>query len=203
MVRPALNLPQTLSGKKFTLKIPHNFLMKPGGTSVAALTSAILAPQNFVAISSPECTNCEYSEPSIDDILEFVSHEKDDSQKQTSQWLGSLEYETHERCPQCFSEMMQPISFKTIPSVLVFEINSKNIKVSKTLKFEQEGETVPLDVRGLIYHEDFHFTSHIIGTDGMITGSSCEKEGDFDKFFSKRLLKCKRKQLILVVYARV
>ena len=55
--------------------------MEPGGTSVAALTSAILAPQNFVAISSPECTNCEYSKPSIDDSLEFVSHEKDDSQK--------------------------------------------------------------------------------------------------------------------------
>jgi hypothetical protein len=78
------------------------------------------------------------------------------------------------------------------------------------LKFEQEGETVVLDVRGSIYHGDFHFTSHIIGTngivwyhDGMTTGSNCENKGDFDKFFSKKLLKCKRKQLILVVYARV
>jgi hypothetical protein len=46
--------------------------------------------------------------------------------------------------------MMQPISSKSIPSVLVFEINSRNIKVSKTLKFEQEGEAVALDIRGLI-----------------------------------------------------
>ena len=88
--------------------------------------------------------------------------------------------------------------------------NSRNIKVSKTLKFEQEGETVVLDVRGLIYHGDFHFTSRIIGTDGIVwyhhgmtTGSSCENEGDFDKFSSKKLLKCKRKKLILVVYAKV
>src|SRR5258705_7083022 len=154
--------------------------------------------------------NCEYSEPSIDDSLEFVLHEKDDSQKSTSQWLGSLEHETHERCPQCLAALMQPISFKTIPSVLVFEINSRNIKVSKTLKFEQEGETVVLDVRGLIYHGDFQFTSHIIGTDGIVwyhdgvtAGSSCEIEGDFDKFSSKKLLKCKRKQLILVVYVRI
>jgi len=154
--------------------------------------------------------NCEYSEPSIDDSLEFVLHEKDDSQKSTSQWLGSLEHKTHERCPQCLSALMQPISFKTIPSVLVFEINSRNIKVSKTLKFEQEGETVVLDVRGLIYHGDFQFTSHIIGTDGIVwyhdgvtAGSSCEIEGDFDKFSSKKLLKCKSKQLILVVYVRV
>jgi hypothetical protein len=51
---------------------PTQFPYGTRGTSVAALTSAILAPQNFVAISSPQCTNCEYSEPSIDDSLEFV-----------------------------------------------------------------------------------------------------------------------------------
>jgi hypothetical protein len=189
---------------------PTQFPYGTRGTSVAALTSAIFSPHNFVAISSPECTNCEYSEPSIDDSLEFVLYEKDDSPKSTCHWLGSFEHETHERCPQCFSAMMQPISFKTIPSVLVFEINSRNIKVSKTLKFEQEGETVVLDVRGLVYHGNFHFTSRIIGTDGIVwyhdgmtTGSSCENEGDFDKFSSKKLLRCKRKRLILVVYARV
>src|SRR5882724_7842651 len=106
--------------------------------------------------------------------------------------------------------MMQPISFRISPSMLVFEINTRNIKVSKTLKFEQEGETVVLDVRGLIYHGDFHFTSHIIRTDGnvwyhdgMTSRSSCENEGDFDKFSSKNLLKCRGKKLILVVYARV
>jgi len=101
---------------------------------------------------------------------------------------------------------MQPISFKTIPSVLVFEINSRNIKISKTLKFEQEGETVVLNVRGLIYHGDFHFTSRIIGTDGIVwyhdgmtPGGSRENEGDLEKLS----LRCKGKKLILVVYARV
>jgi hypothetical protein len=64
--------------------------------------------------------------------------------------------------------MMQPISFKTAPSVLGFEINTRSIKISKTLKYEQEGEIVVLDVRGLIYHEDFHFTSCIIGTSGIV-----------------------------------
>ena len=105
---------------------------------------------------------------------------------------------------------MQPISFKSAPNVLIFEIKSRNIKVSETLKFVQEGKTVVLHVRGLTYHGDFHCTYCIIGTDGivwyhddMITGSSCENEGDFDKFSSTNLLKCKGKNLILVVYARV
>ena len=189
---------------------PAQFPYGTRGTSVAALTSAILAPHDTVAILSPQCTNCEYSEPSVDDRLEFVLYEKEYMPKSTSKWLGSLEHETQEKCPHCFSAMVQPVNFKSTPSVLVFEINSRNIKVSKTLKFEQEGETVVLDVRGLIYHGDFHFTSRIIGNDGMVwyhdgmtTGSSCENEGDFDKFSSRKLLKCKGKKLILVVYARV
>src|SRR6202042_1134208 len=182
---------------------PTQFPYGTRGTSVSAVASTIFAPQNLVAISSPECTSCEYSEPSIDDRLDFVLYKKEDTPKSTSHWLRSLEHETHKKCPRCFSVMMQPISFKSSPNMLVFEINSRNIKISKTLKFEQEGETVVLDVRGLIYHGDFHFTSRIIGIngnvwyhDGMITGSSCENEGDFDKFSSRDLLKCTGKKLI-------
>jgi hypothetical protein len=37
----------------------------------------------------------------------------------------------------------------------------------------------------------------------MTAGSNCENEGDFDMFSSKDLLKCKGKQLSLVVYGRV
>jgi hypothetical protein len=45
----------------------------------------------------------------------------------------------------------------------------------------------------------FAYTFH----DGMTTGSSCENEGDFNKFSSRDLLKCKVKTLFLVIYARV
>ena len=121
--------------------------------------------------------------------------------------MRSLEHETYEKCHQCFSEMIQPISFKSATNVLILEINSRNIKLSKTLKFEQECETVVVDVRGLIYHGGFHFTSCIIESDGiewyhdgMTTGSSCENEGHFDKMSSRNLLKFKGKKLILVVY---
>jgi len=124
--------------------------------------------------------------------------------------ICSLQHETHEKCPDCSCALKQPISFKSAPSVLVFEINSQNMKISKTLKFVQDNETVVLDVRGLIYHGNFHFTYHIIGNDnnvwyhdGMTMGNTCENEGDFDSFSTKKLLKCKGKRLILVVYARV
>jgi hypothetical protein len=153
---------------------PAQFPYGTRGTSVAALTSAIIAPDDCVAISSPECTSCEYAEPTVNDTLEFMLYETENTPKSTSQWLASLDHETHEQCPHCFSAMTQPISFKSAPSVLVFEINSRNIKVSKTLKFVQDDETIVLDVRGLIYHGDFHFTSHIIGADGTMMVWSLE-----------------------------
>jgi len=189
---------------------PAQFPYGTRGTSVAALTSAILAPNDCVAISSPECTRCEYSEPTMNDRLEFILYEKEETPKSTAHWLCSLEHETHEECPDCSCALKQPISFKSAPNMLVFEINSKKIKISKTLKFVQDSEPVILEVRGLIYHGDFHFTSRIIGNDnnvwyhdGMTTGSTCKNEGDFDSFSTKKLSKCKGKRLLLVVYARV
>jgi hypothetical protein len=60
-------------------------------TIVAALTSTILAPHNFVAISSSELrTNCGHSKPPINDRLAFVLHEKKDMPKSVHKWLRSL-----------------------------------------------------------------------------------------------------------------
>ena len=102
------------------------------------MTSAILTPNDFVVISSPECTSCEYSEPAMNDRLEFTLYEKEDTPKSTSHWLCFLKHETHEKFPDCSCALKQPISFKSAPNVLVFEINSKNIKIGKTLKFVQD-----------------------------------------------------------------
>ena len=56
---------------------------------------------------------------------------------------------------------------------------------------------------------DFHFTSHIIRADGIVwyhdgmtTGGTCENEGDFDKFSTKKVMKSKGKYLTMVVYAK-
>ena len=75
---------------------PAQFPYGTRGTRVAALTSAILAPNDCVAISSPECTSCEYLEPTMNDKLEVILYEKEKIPKSTSHWLCSLEPETHE-----------------------------------------------------------------------------------------------------------
>jgi hypothetical protein len=142
----------------------------------------------------------------MDDRLEFILYKKVGTTKSTSQWLGLL---THLKCPDCSCSLTWPISFVSAPNTLVLKINSRNIKIRKTLKFVQDGESIVLKVRGLIYHGDFHFTSCIVGTDGVVlyhdgmtTGSICKKEGDFDEFSNKKIMNNKGKVLTIVVYAR-
>ena len=53
MAIPPLKSPEILSDMKFT-QSPAQFPYGTRGTSVTALASAILAPHDFVAISSPE-----------------------------------------------------------------------------------------------------------------------------------------------------
>jgi hypothetical protein len=71
-------------------------------------------------------------------------------------------------------------------------------------------KSIVLKVRGLIYHGDFHFTSRIVGTDGIVwyhdgmtTGSTCKNEGGFDEFSNKDIMNSEGKVLTMVVYARV
>ena len=55
---------------------PAQFPYGTRGTSVAALTSAILAPDECIAISSPECPSCEYSEPTMIQLNSYYMRKK-------------------------------------------------------------------------------------------------------------------------------
>jgi len=57
-----------------------------------------------VLASSPDVIgNCEYSEPPINDRLDFVLHEKEVC-KVHLQMVGVLEHETHENVPIVFQQ---------------------------------------------------------------------------------------------------
>jgi len=65
---------------------------------------------------------------------------------------------------------------------LIFEINSRNIKINKTLKFVQYDETAVLDIRGLIYCGDFYLHVALSEMMAYLQGSACENEDDIEKF---------------------
>ena len=95
------------------------------------------------------------------------------------------------------------------PLWLVFEIKSRNIQINKTLTFVHYDETAVLDIRGLIYYGDFHFTCCIVRNDGNVwycdgisTGSAAKWRWYWE-VLKQKIQRCRGKQLVFVVCARV
>jgi hypothetical protein len=82
-------------------------------------------------------------------------------------WLKNLEHHTLKKCPDCSQPLRKSISYNLSPPLLIFEINSNNITLSKTIGFEEDRMKV-LQLKGMIYHECFHFTSHIVSLDRAV-----------------------------------
>ena len=64
-----------------------------------------------------------------------------------------------------------------------------------------------LQLKGMICHGGFHSTSHIVSSDGavrfthgMTTGGQCEKDRDLETMSSRKLMKCRGKNLVLAIY---
>ena len=62
----------------------------------------------------------------------------------------------------------------------------------------------------MVYHGDFHFTSCIVSSvgvvwsnDGITTGRQCKKGGDLETMLSRKVMKCKGKKLALAIYTVV
>jgi len=41
-----------------------------------------------------------------------------------------------------------------------------NITLSKTIVFKEDDEMMVLQLKGMVYHRDFYFTSYIVSSDG-------------------------------------
>jgi hypothetical protein len=92
----------------------------------------------------------------------------------------------------------------------VFDIQSPIVKLNKQLNFIHNNQTNTLKLRGIIYYGTFHFTAHIISTDGtiwyhdgMTTGNTTEKEGKLNNMEHKSLINCKGKDITLAIYAHI
>ena len=113
-------------------------------------------------------------------------------------------------CLDCSQPLRKLISYDSLLPLLIFEINSNNSTLNKTIGFEEDDGMKVLQLKGMVYHGGFHFTSHIISSDGavwfnddMTIGRQCEKDGDLETMSSKKLMKCRGKKLVLAIYALV
>ena len=93
---------------------------------------------------------------------------------------------------------------------MIFEIDSNNITLSKTIGFKGDDGMKVLQLKGIVYHGDFHFTSCIVSSDGVVwfndgitTGRQCKKDGDLETMSSRKVMKCRGKKLVLEIYTLV
>ena len=71
------------------------------------------------------------------------------------------------------------------------------------------GEIKILDLRGIVYHGGYHFTSRIVTSDqqiwyhdGINTGKICLRDGLLKSQSKDRLRVCRGRDLVLAVYAQ-
>jgi hypothetical protein len=86
-------------------------------------------------------------------------------------------------------------------------MDNAKLDTSKKMKLKVSTIFANYELKGIVYLDEFHFTSHIITSDykvwfhnGKITARTCYEEGLLSDFSNTDLLTCDRKMAILVVY---
>ena len=188
-------------------------VMFPRGTrgiSVAGLAEEMLKVRKSIASSQHQCSRCEYAENPIDDKLTYVLHADNSTKHSPNHWVNGLSQITHRRCSDCNHSMKQVIFYNEIPNIVILEYPMRNTQTSHSLEFiTDEGEIKVLNLRGIVYHGGYHFTSHIVSSDQKIwyhdgnnTGKICLLDGLLGTQSEDRLSVCRGRDLVLAVYAQ-
>ena len=108
-------------------------------------------------------------------------------------------------CAECSGHMKKNTYLYDAPQLLILHIPCGDIKINRKMKISGKS----MSLKGIVYHGRNHYTSRILTADknvwfhdGMMTGSKSQHEGTTVKIKSNFLNKCKRKSVVIVVYAQ-
>ena len=189
-----------------------NPTMYPRGAhsiNVAGLAEEMLKVTESIGSSQHQCARCDYAENTIDDKLTYVLHADSTTKYSTNNWINNLSQSTHRKCPNCKHEMKQVIFYNEVPNIAILEYPMRNIQTSHSLEFlTQEGDKQILQLRGMVYHGGYHFTSRIVSAekdiwyhDSINTGKMCLKDGIVGNLTNDQLRVCRGRDLVLAVCA--
>ena len=190
----------------------ENPIMYPRGThgiDVAGLAEDMLKVTESIGSSQHQCYRCDYTDNPINDKLTYVLHADNSTQHSTNTWINNLSKTTHKRCPNCNYRMKQVIFYNKVPNIVILEYPMRNIRTSHNLEIQtDEGDQQVLQLRGLVYHGGYHFTSRIVSAeqdmwyhDGINTGKICIRDGQLGISTDDKLKVCRGKELVLACYA--
>jgi hypothetical protein len=179
------------------------------GINVAGLAEEMLKMTESIASSQHQCSRCDHAEDPINDELTYVLHADGSTRHSTNNWINNLVQTTHKRCPNCNHKMKQVVFYNQVPNIVILEYPMRNIQTSHGLEFlTEEGEKQVLQLRGIVYHGGYHFTSRIVSAgqhiwyhDGINTGKTCLRDSILGNLTDNKLRQCRGRDLVLACYA--
>ncbi|KZT27283.1 hypothetical protein NEOLEDRAFT_1060764 [Neolentinus lepideus HHB14362 ss-1] len=185
------------------------------GTSVNELCEELLNTNPIGSIVT-SCDTCNNINRTSIDKLSFncyrPTHQtnNDDSQATSiKDWIvQNLSPEGTFQGVKCCRKDIQSITTLTkIPRILAFHVSNTDLLPDKNFTLQLKSKQ-KLNLRGLIYFGDFHFTSRFISKNGdiwfndrMTTGRECRKEGNIESTNLADLLTCGTHTTTLLIYA--
>ena len=140
--------------------------------------------------------------------MEVLSTSKHISLKQIV--TGSQDQLTQIPCNSCQTQCKLVRRYNNSPPIMLFNLQSGTIKVSKKVTLKLSNETISsLSLRGIIYLEDRHFIIRFIDSqkqvwfhDGITTGEKCEKSCTLAYLSEAELKKLKNTTAVMAIYTK-
>jgi hypothetical protein len=130
--------------------------------------------------------------------------------KSTAQLAKDLGQNIHgsPSCPECMCKTRTTILFDVAPIMMIIECTGSDIRLSSNIDLNIINGLSSLQLRGVIYLGNYHFTSCIISTDGetwfhdgITTGQSCDWYENINLQSEQNLSTCKGKKSVLAICA--
>ncbi|KAJ7263011.1 hypothetical protein C8J57DRAFT_1070906 [Mycena rebaudengoi] len=176
---------------------PVNFPYGHMNASVDLLTM-LLMPDDECGTARTKCTRCDYE---LSGTVNTFGH----------QLTVSLSNALHRDQNAVPVRMLRSTSIIRVPQLLCLHIINKRIELDPTLRFNCQGQESVLQLRGIVYLGELHFTSRIVTSggsiwyhDGITTRGSAVYEGEMSTLTSlSALYSCRGREAVLAVYAVV
>ena len=138
--------------------------------------------------------------------MEVLSAPKSISLKQMV--VSSQDQLTQTPCGTCQNQCRLVRRYNNTPPILLFNLQSSTIRVSKKVTIKLNNNTVSsLSLKGIIYLGNRHFIMRFIDSDrnvwfhdGISTGEKCEMEGSLSSLTEVDLKKLKNTRAVMAIY---
>jgi ATP-dependent exoDNAse (exonuclease V), alpha subunit - helicase superfamily I member len=187
---------------------PHLFPTGHVGTCVGDLITKLFSLNRSIAFFKAICSTCGYEKPSINKWFGCMHYVPSTYTDSTSSWLNqSINCKT---CPRCTGSLSKYIFYTEEPDILIFAFdNFSKLQVSHKIQLVVNEKHITLDLSGLIYFGQFHYTSCITSRngniwyhDGITTKNKCVLQGQLKNISNGELNFNKEKELSFIIYTK-